>query len=222
MADRDALLARLEARPVIAVLPPGDPAAVERAARALLDAQCAALVVPWPQPRRLERLAAVRALVGDRALVGLCAVPGPTEARRALSAGAQLVISSAMRPAIVPLCHQAGALCALAALTPTEALSAMEAAADYTRLGPLDLLGGPAYLAAVRAQLPWIAWLAAGGITAEALFAYRAAGAALFELGPTLLPEALLAPGQETALAAHVARFLDAAAALPPLKSAAD
>ncbi|MBI2321459.1 MAG: hypothetical protein HYU88_05060 [Chloroflexi bacterium] len=221
MADTDALQARLEARPVVAVLPPADEPAVERAVRALLEADCAALVVPWPPPRRAERLATVRALVGDAALVGMSAVPGPVEARQAVRAGAQLVISAALRPAIVPVCHQAGALCALGALTPTEALSATEAAADYVRVGPLDLVGGPAYLAALRAQFPWIAWLAAGEIAAETLFAYRATGAALFELGTSLLPPLLLSPGQDAALRAHVGRFLRTAAALPPLDDAA-
>lgn len=220
MAEASAIGEGLAARPIIAVLPASDAASARRAALALLEAGAAAMVVPWTNAEAAALVAGLREVVGEAALLGASLVPGPAEARAALEAGAGLVISAAVRPAIVPLCHMAGALCALGALTPTEALTATEAAADYVRLGPLDALGGPAYLAALRAHFPWVAWLAAGDFPAEMLLAYRMAGAALFEVGTALLPPALVEAGREAALADHVARFLGAAEKLPPLGAA--
>jgi 2-dehydro-3-deoxyphosphogluconate aldolase/(4S)-4-hydroxy-2-oxoglutarate aldolase len=215
MSDLSERLPGLAARPIVAVLPPGDGAATRRLAGVLVEAGCAAIAVRWPQPHLREALTALRETAAGQAVIAITSVPGPQEARQAVAAGAQLVISSAVRPSMVPVCHQADALCALGAMTATETLDATEAAADYVRLGPLEHLGGPAYLAALRAHFPWVAWIVAGNIPAEGLLGYRTHGAHLFELGASLLPPPLTAAGHEVALRAHVSRFLDAAVALP-------
>lgn len=213
---------RLAQQPVIAALPVGDGATVARLAEVVVDAGCVALTVPWAGGKADALLVAVRDAVGDRAIVGVTAIPGLAEAWRALDRGARLIITTALRPAVVPACHSVGALCALSALTPTEALGATEAAADYVRVWPVDLAGGPAYLAALRSHMPWVAWLASGEIPVENLAAYRAAGATLFELSSTLLPPLLCEPSQEDALRAHVKRVLATAAALPAVADARD
>ena len=74
--------------------------------------------------------------------------------------------------------QQAGLACVPGFATPTEAFAALAAGADGLKLFPAEA-NPPAVLKAMRAVLPAsVPVLPVGGITPEAMAAYRAAGAA--------------------------------------------
>ena len=72
-------------------------------------------------------------------------------------------------------------------MTPTEIVRARELGADFIKVYPLPLFGGPAYLRTIRQPLPDVPLLAAGGFGIDDIPDYRSAGATAFGLGAPLL-----------------------------------
>ena len=69
-------------------------------------------------------LRALRDKHGDTLLLGVGTVLDESQAREALVAGADFLVSPALATEAVDMAHAAGALCLLGAFTPTEVLAA--------------------------------------------------------------------------------------------------
>ena len=78
------------------------------------------------------------------------------------------------------------------AYTPTEMVTAWEAGADLIKLFPASALG-PGYLRDLRGPLPQLRLVPTGGVTADNVGAYLAAGAVAVGVGGALCDRAALA-----------------------------
>lgn len=74
-------------------------------------------------------------------------------AERAFSVGAAFIITPAVVPSVVRACAEASIPCIPGAATPTEITMALDLGAAAVKVFPADLLGGPAYLRAIRRPL---------------------------------------------------------------------
>lgn len=158
-------------------------------------------------------LAIVRDLAGEAGVrVGLGTVLDAADARAAIEAGAEFVVSPAFVPGMAAACREAGVPSALGAASPSEALRAHEDGADFIKLFPARQLGGPAFLKAMRSVYPHMAFMPTGGIEPGDIAAYLSAGAVCLGMGGNLVNEAALAAGDDAVIreAARAAR-----AALP-------
>jgi len=140
-------------------------------------------------------------------LVGAGTVTDAATARRCIEAGARFVVSPAVVPEVAAACREKAALSMLGALTPTEVIAAVRAGADVVKIFPASSVGGPAHVKALRSVFPDVPLVPTGGISADEIAAYRAAGAACVGLGGKLVDEKALAANDRAAIDAVARRI---------------
>jgi 2-dehydro-3-deoxyphosphogluconate aldolase / (4S)-4-hydroxy-2-oxoglutarate aldolase len=140
-------------------------------------------------------IAACREALADAAQVGVGTVLAPGDATAAIDAGAQFVVTPALRPAVIAACRERGTPILCGALTPSEALEAHEAGADMVKIFPARL-GGPKYISDILAPLPFLKLVPTGGVGVENVRAYLDAGAAAVGIGGNLVSAAAVAAGE--------------------------
>ncbi|MGH8924094.1 MAG: bifunctional 4-hydroxy-2-oxoglutarate aldolase/2-dehydro-3-deoxy-phosphogluconate aldolase [Acidimicrobiia bacterium] len=107
-------------------------------------------------------------------------------AARAFSAGAAFILSPAVVPAVVQACAEASIPCIPGAATPTEINLALNLGAIAVKVFPADLLGGPAYLRAIRRPLHDPPLIPTGGIGPDNAADYMRAGALAIGIGSSV------------------------------------
>lgn len=142
----------------------------------------------------LEAITAARRALGAAACVGVGSVITPEQAEAAIEAGAEFVVTPALRPAVIACCGQRHILTVSGAFTPTELLAAHEAGAALVKVFPAQL-GGPRYLKDVLAPLPFLKLVPTGGVGPENARDYLAAGAAAVGIGGNLIAKAAVEAG---------------------------
>ena len=121
--SRASKLAALLAARVVPVLRYTDASAAAYAAEVAVAAGCTTLELTWTIPGVTDLLRAARQH-GDTLLLGVGTVLDESQAREALVAGADFLVSPALATEAVDMAHAAGALCLLGAFTPTECCGA--------------------------------------------------------------------------------------------------
>ncbi|VCU68435.1 KHG/KDPG aldolase [Pigmentiphaga humi] len=206
----------LRAARLIPVLRYRDAETALYAAQIALRAGCRGIELTWTIPGVLEVLRAVRAdaQLSGRAdvLVGVGTILDGEQARLALEAGADFLVSPGVLPELVELAHAAGALGMLGAFTPTEVIAARAAGADVVKIFPAST-GGPAHLAALKSVFADTAFCPTGGVSRDNMAAYFQAGAAVVGMGGNLFDAQRLAARDTDALVQALAGTLHAAGA---------
>ena len=150
-----------------------------------------------------DLLRALRDKHGDTLLLGVGTVLDESQAREALVAGADFLVSPALATEAVDMAHAAGALCLLGAFTPTEVLAARRAGVDMVKIFPADT-GGPKHLAALKSVYPDTVFCPTGGVTVDNMGAYFAAGASIVGIGSNLYDKAAFAARDTAALVKQI------------------
>ncbi len=175
--------------PLVGVVRTSSSAEAERQARLFIAGGIELVEVTFTVP---EAPALVRRLLAERDAgevhrVGMGTVTGPGRAHAALDAGAEFIVTPNASPEVAATVRAAEVFLVMGGLTPTEIVTARDLGADLVKVFPVPLLGGPAYLRAVRGPLSDIPMLASGGFGPEEIPAYREAGASAFGIGAPLL-----------------------------------
>ncbi|WP_283901467.1 bifunctional 4-hydroxy-2-oxoglutarate aldolase/2-dehydro-3-deoxy-phosphogluconate aldolase [Streptomyces pakalii] len=157
---------------------------------ALLEGGTPALEVTLTTPGAEETIAHWRER-GSSALIGAGTVRTPDDARRAVRAGAQFLVTPTTSPTVLRVSAQAGVPVLCGALTPTEIDTAWQHGAAAVKVFPIDALGGPAYVKALRAPLHDVPLVPTGGIDASAARTYAALGCHAVGVGSSLVSDAL-------------------------------
>jgi 2-dehydro-3-deoxyphosphogluconate aldolase / (4S)-4-hydroxy-2-oxoglutarate aldolase len=144
-----------------------------------VEAVVASLGVPVVEvtldsPGALEAIAALRGRSGLTVLAGT--VRTAAEARAAIHAGAEAVVSPISEPDVAAVCREQGVPWIPGALTPTEIEAAWRAGAALVKLFPARL-GGPRYVRDVLAPLDGVRLIVTGGVDAESAPEFLRAGA---------------------------------------------
>jgi len=181
----------LETLPLIAILRGVTPETVVDTATALFEAGFRCVEVTLNSPRPLESIAALARRLGEVMLVGAGTVLDAASVHAAAAAGARLIISPNVDPAVIAATKALQLVYVPAVFTPTEAFAALAAGADALKLFPAEALS-PAALTAMRAVLPReVPLIPVGGIAVEFLAPWRAAGAAGFGIGGAIFKPGL-------------------------------
>jgi 2-dehydro-3-deoxyphosphogluconate aldolase/(4S)-4-hydroxy-2-oxoglutarate aldolase len=159
---------------VIAVIRADSSGQLLDAARAMADGGLTAMEVTMTTPNALEVIRSVVKELGDRVLMGVGTVLDDVTARLAILAGAEYVVTPVLRPDVIALCRRYSKPVVSGAYTPTEALTAHEAGADFIKLFPADTLG-PKYIKALKGPLPQLEIIPTGGVDAKNASAVRSA-----------------------------------------------
>lgn len=179
-------LAQAMARlPLIAILRGLTPHEAPTIGQALVDSGFALIEVPLNSPEPLKSIAAL-AQQFPQALIGAGTVLNAQQVKDVHAAGGRLIVSPNFNPAVVAQALALGMVILPGVATPTEAFAALDAGVHGLKLFPAEMVS-PATVKALRAVLPQdVALMPVGGITADNMAAYRAAGANGFGLGSTL------------------------------------
>jgi 2-dehydro-3-deoxyphosphogluconate aldolase/(4S)-4-hydroxy-2-oxoglutarate aldolase len=111
--------------------------------------------------------------------------------RAAIEAGAEFVVSPILRRELVEVAHASDRPIMLGAYTPTEAQLAYEAASDFIKIFPADMLGPP-YIKALRAPLPHLRIVPTGGVDLHTAAEFLKAGCAALGVGSALVSTQIL------------------------------
>lgn len=188
-----AVLDRLDALPLVAILRGLTPEEAIDVGEALLGAGFTCLEVPLNSPRPLDSIRRLRDALGDRAVVGAGTVLTRQAVRDVVDAGGQIIISPNADVEVIRETVAVGALSMPGVFTATEAFAALKAGAQVLKLFPSEI-AGPVGLKALRAVLPADQRLyAVGGVTPDNLAGWAAAGASGYGIGGALFKPGMTA-----------------------------
>ena len=191
MAPLDLFRNKLADCPLVAILRGVTPQEVIGIGDALVDAGIGIIEVPLNSPDPLRSIEMLAAHFGDRALIGAGTVLTVGQVGDVAAAGGRLIVSPSTDFDVIAATAAEGLVSAPGYFTPSEAFLALKAGAHALKLFPAEA-ATPAVLRAQRAVLPKeVPLLVVGGVTAEAVGTWFAAGANGFGLG-----SALYRPGQ--------------------------
>lgn len=140
----------------------------------------------------MEAISSVRRALGDTVTVGVGSVLHPQDCNAAIDAGAQFVVTPAVRPQVISASLNRKIPVLSGGFTPTELLTAYEAGCELVKLFPAQL-GGPRYLKDVLAPMPFLKLVPTGGISPENAREYLAAGAVALGIGGNLISKQAVA-----------------------------
>ena len=143
----------------------------------------------------LEAIAAAAAV--PDAIVGAGSVFTAAQARAAVDAGARFLVSPVGAQEVVAAAG--GVPVMLAGLTPDEIWAAWRATGAPVKLFPASL-HGPTYLKSLLAPMPDVAVMPSGGVSADNVRDYLAAGAVAVNVGGSLCPPEVLEAGDGATL----------------------
>jgi 2-dehydro-3-deoxyphosphogluconate aldolase/(4S)-4-hydroxy-2-oxoglutarate aldolase len=122
-------------------------------------------------------------------IVGAGSVLDAEMARFGVDAGAKFLTSEGFDLEVVEFAVKEGVVVFPGALTPTEVIVAWKAASDFVKVFPCAQLGGDSYIRALKAALPQVPLIAAGGVNQLTAGNFILAGAAAIGVGGELIPK---------------------------------
>ena len=146
----------------------------------------------------------------DRIVIGAGTVLDPETARAVILAGANYVVSPGMNLDTIKLCNRYRVPMLPGVMTPTEAITALEAGCDVIKLFPGNILG-PAAISSFRGPLPQGNFMPSGGVDVDNVDKWIKAGAYAVGTGSSLTKGAKT--GDFAAVTAKAKEFVAAVAA---------
>lgn len=122
------------------------------------------------------------------AVIGAGTVLDAKNAQCCVDAGAMFITSTGLDVNVVGVAVKESVLVLPGALTPTEIITAWKAGADLVKVFPCSQLGGEHYIRSLKAALPQIRLVAAGGVRQHTVANFIHAGAAAIGVGRDLMP----------------------------------
>ena len=199
-------LAKLRAATVVAVLRAPSAEAGIHATDALVAGGITGIEITYSTPDAAAVIREVRQRHGDAVYLGAGTVLEPAQAEESVAAGAEFLVSPGTEPDLTRAMLGTGVTVLSGALTPSEVMTALGLGVQVLKLFPASL-GGPAYLKALRGPFPQASFVPTGGVHADNLAEWLAAGAVAVGAGSDLCPTSALAAGDWDAITATARQF---------------
>ncbi len=137
----------------------------------------------------LEAIKTIKKHGGCR--VGAGTILNTEDAKRAISAGSDFVVTPTLHPEVVAELTRQKIESYCGAFTPTEALAAHNAGANFIKIFPARALG-PQYIKEILGPLPFLKLVPTGGVIPENIHEWFKAGAAAVGVGSNLVSQELV------------------------------
>jgi 2-dehydro-3-deoxyphosphogluconate aldolase/(4S)-4-hydroxy-2-oxoglutarate aldolase len=139
--------------------------------------------------------------------IGAGTVLDPETARAVQLAGAEFVVTPTVNTDVIETCNRYGTPIATGVMTPTEALTATEAGADFCKLFPASTTG-PNHVSAINGPLPQVSIIPTGGVTLDNAAAFFEAGAVALGVGSSIVDKDAIDAGEFDALTEAASEFV--------------
>lgn len=150
----------------------------------------------------------------DDLKVGAGTVRHISEYQKAVYAGAAFIVTPNSRKDVIKTADSENIPIIPGALTPTEVQKAYDLGATAVKIFPVNCVGGPEYIKALRGPYRDIPLLACGGVNAENAASYIKAGADLLAFGGSIFSPKLMAEGNWDEIGKRLKTLLDAVRAV--------
>jgi 2-dehydro-3-deoxyphosphogluconate aldolase/(4S)-4-hydroxy-2-oxoglutarate aldolase len=147
----------------------------------------------------------------DGLILGAGTVMTEQDARDAINAGAQFLLTPGLRPKVAAEAIRQGVPIILGALSPTEVADAVDMGATAVKVFPAARMGS-AYFKDLHGPYPGVPLVATGGLHAGNAAEYLEAGALAVTAGSGVVSPALAASSRLSDIAQRAREFVDAVA----------
>ncbi len=186
----------LERAALIPVLRARNAGQAHAVVQAMLAGGIRVVEVTMTVPGAVDLLKELKSEYGDELLLGSGTVTTAQQAEDTIAAGAEFVVSPSFHAEVVVATKAHGKLSIPGALTPTEAITAWDAGADYVKIFPCSAVGGASYLKALLAPFPQLKLIPTGGVTHHTAAGFLEAGARALGVGSDLVNLAAIDEGR--------------------------
>lgn len=210
------LLGFLKPMPVIGILRDIPRGAEEACIKTALSCGLRAIEVTMNTDGAVEILRNLKTLAKpyDDLKVGAGTVRHISEYQKAVYAGAAFIVTPNSRKDVIKTADSENIPIIPGALTPTEVQKAYDLGATAVKIFPVNCVGGPEYIKALRGPYRDIPLLACGGVNAENAANYIKAGADLLAFGGSIFSPKLMAEGNWDEIGQRLKTLLDAVRAV--------
>lgn len=163
----------LDLVPVVPVVVVEDVATAVPIARALVTGGLPVIELTLRTPVALDAIAAIAAEVPE-IVIGGGTIVTPGQAKQALDAGAQFLVSPGSTPRLLDAMQETGLAFLPGVATVSEALMVLEAGLTEMKFFPAEASGGAAFLKSIASPVPAARFCPTGGITAASAPGYLA------------------------------------------------
>jgi 2-dehydro-3-deoxyphosphogluconate aldolase/(4S)-4-hydroxy-2-oxoglutarate aldolase len=205
---KDAVLAKIKAEKVIALIRADNSDGLLDCAKALAEGGLTSIELTMTTPGAIRMIEKATSELPDF-LFGLGTVLDAETARAGILAGAKFIVTPALRPDVITLCRRYSVPVFSGAFTPTEIVTAWEAGADAAKVFPAEFFG-PAYIKSIKGPLPQIELVPTGGVTPETVGEYIRVGAFATAAGSSLVEAKALKEKDWKAVTARAKAFVAA------------
>lgn len=210
MTNKGTIKTRIVESGVIAVLRGIDEDDAVPVARAMYDAGVGTLEITADEPHASDKIAAIdRELEGTDAVVGAGTVLDAPTAQSVIDTGAEVVVSPGTNTDVIRTCNRHGVLAAPGVMTPTEAVTAMEAGADVLKMFPASTVG-PGHIGELSGPLGDVEIIPTGGVSPDNVADYIDAGAVAVGVGGSIIDDEAIAAGDMDRVRETAATFVEA------------
>ncbi|HEX4311115.1 MAG TPA: bifunctional 4-hydroxy-2-oxoglutarate aldolase/2-dehydro-3-deoxy-phosphogluconate aldolase [Acidobacteriaceae bacterium] len=176
---------------------------------ALVAGGITVMEVTMTVPGAVDLLRALKKEYGDRLLLGSGTVTDAEQVAATVDAGAEFVVSPSFHPEVVAKTKELGKISIPGALTPTEAITAWRAGADYVKIFPCSAVGGAPYLKALLAPFPQLQLIPTGGVTLSTAADFLKAGARALGVGTDLVNPKAIEEGKPETVTMTARKYLE-------------
>ncbi len=143
-------------------------------------------------------------------VMGIGSIVSAADCRRFVEAGARFVVGPVFSAEVMDEAVKLDVPYIPGAATPTEVFNAWKSGAAIVKVFPAAEVGGPSFVKAVLAPMPWLRIMVTGGVepTRENLSKWFAAGVKCVGIGSNLFPGELVAAGRWDEMSDAIARTL--------------
>ncbi|MFP4176107.1 MAG: bifunctional 4-hydroxy-2-oxoglutarate aldolase/2-dehydro-3-deoxy-phosphogluconate aldolase [Planctomycetota bacterium] len=177
-------------------------------AQALKAGGCNLIEVTMTTPGALETIEQASDALGEEVLLGAGSVLDAETTRLAIQAGAQYIVSPVTDYPTIEMAHRYDKVVMPGAYTPTEAINAYKAGADFVKIFPASV-GGPQYIKALLAPMPQLALVPTGGVNLDTIQEFIRAGAAACGVGSALVDKEALRQGDMDRIKQNAEAFME-------------
>ena len=202
------VIARLLEERIVAVVRLQSEEASLPVARALVEGGVRVIEMTMTTPGAVEAIPRIQREL-PKALVGAGSVLTNDDVNRCVAAGAAFLVAPVLEREVMEYALSKGVPFSPGTFTPSEAYAAHQLGAALVKVFPAARLG-PKLISDLKAPMPFLRLMPTGGISAETVESFLAAGADVVGAGSWLTPKDAVAEGRFEVIRARAAELRSA------------